>query len=431
MSFRLRLTLLASLAVAVALVGASVVVYYSYRHDLISQVDSELASSLTMDPLRQIVTLESNGQAVVGVNGRRSTFKMYLPGSSTTLLVHMARGAPAALPEYVHPQTVAGGGAPRRQLTVSAGSSVITVSLPLAEVNRSLARLRWLLVLTCLGGVGAAALLGTLVSGRAIAPLRRLTEATERIAETGELSARTGVPGRDEIARLSARLDQLLATLEASLRSQRRLVADASHELRTPLAALRVNVGLLATSNDLDPGEREELVADVQEELESMTAVVGELIELAQGEEVDVAPTEFRLDEIVRVAVDRAAKRSPGIEFRTEMQPTNTFGVPERVERAVDNLVDNARKWSPAGSAVDISVRDGVVEVRDRGPGIAAEDRPFVFDRFYRSIDARGKPGAGLGLAIVKQVAEAHNGTVTVEQPPGGGTLLRLALPNR
>jgi two-component system sensor histidine kinase MprB len=192
-----------------------------------------------------------------------------------------------------------------------------------------------------------------------------------------------------------------------------------------------VNVGLLATSNGLDPGEREELVADVQEELESMTAVVGELIELAQGEEVDVSPTEFRLDEIVRAAVDRAAKRSPGIEFRTDMRPTNAFGVPERVERAVDNLVDNARKWSPPGSAVDISVRDGVVEVRDRGPGIAAEDRPFVFDRFYRSIDARGKPGAGLGLAIVKQVADAHDGSVTVEQAPGGGTVLRLALPNR
>lgn len=159
-----------------------------------------------------------------------------------------------------------------------------------------------------------------------------------------------------------------------------------------------------------------------------MTALVGELVELAQGEELDVAPTEFRLDEVVRAAVDRAARRTQTVAFRAELEPTTVRGVPERVERAVDNLLDNARKWSPAGETIDVSVRNGVVEVRDRGPGIAAEDQPLVFNRFYRSVKARGTPGAGLGLAIVKQVADAHNGTVGVDEAPGGGAVLRLSL---
>jgi two-component system, OmpR family, sensor histidine kinase MprB len=213
-----------------------------------------------------------------------------------------------------------------------------------------------------------------------------------------------------------------------SLRTQRQLVADASHELRTPLATLRANVSLLARPDGLDADERDELVADVEEELESMTTLVGELVELAHGEELDVEPTEFRLDEIVRSAVERAARRTQNVAFRTDLQPTSILGVPERVERAVDNLLDNAQKWSPKGETIDVSARNGVVEVRDRGPGIAVNDMPLVFNRFYRSINARGTPGAGLGLAIVKQVAEAHNGSVSVDAAPDGGAILRLAL---
>jgi two-component system sensor histidine kinase MprB len=192
---------------------------------------------------------------------------------------------------------------------------------------------------------------------------------------------------------------------------------------------LRANVGLLAGPGGLDALERTELVADVEEELESMTALVSELVELAQGEELDVEPTEFRLDEVVQSAVDRAARRTQAVSFRTDLEPTTTRGVPERVERAVDNLLDNARKWSPSGGTIDVSVRNAVVEIRDRGPGIAPEDVPLVFNRFYRSTTARGTPGAGLGLAIVKQVADAHNGSVAVDDAPGGGAIVRLVLP--
>ena len=296
------------------------------------------------------------------------------------------------------------------------------------EVRRNLSRLLWLLVFISLGGIAVAAMLGALVSRTAVAPLRRLTETTEGILETGDLSRRTGQRGRDEISRLSGRLDELLAMLESSLRTQRQLVADASHELRTPIATLRANVELLAEPGRLDARERADLAVDVKDELESMTMLVGELVELARGEEHDVAPTEFRLDEVVRTAVERASRRAPELAFHTRLEPSVVTGVPERIERAVANLLDNARKWSPATEAVDVSVHDGVVEVRDRGPGIAAEDVPLVFNRFYRSTSARGKPGAGLGLAIVKQIADAHGGSVTVDRARGGGAVLRLQL---
>ena len=159
-----------------------------------------------------------------------------------------------------------------------------------------------------------------------------------------------------------------------------------------------------------------------------MTSLVAELVELARGEEPDVAPTEFRLDEVVKEAVDRAARRAPGLSFRTRLEPSTITGVPERVERAVTNLLDNARKWSPPSETVDVAVHDGLVEVRDRGPGIAAEDAPLVFNRFYRAKAARGMPGAGLGLSIVKQIADAHGGSVSIDQAADGGAILRLQL---
>jgi two-component system, OmpR family, sensor histidine kinase MprB len=442
MSFRLRLTVFASLAVAVAIVGTSFVVYYTDRHELIGQVDSDLARSLTLPRVIEVAgpppSVLARGVAVGGVGSKlqlRNTvgrklpdpFAIVLPGSSTAVRVSVAprstRPGSVNLPRFT---TTTVRGVQMRVLTLVAENEVVHISRSLLDVNRNLAHLRWLLTLISVGGIGAAAILGALVSGRAVAPLRRLTETTERIVETGDLSRRTGQRGRDEISRLSTRLDELLATLETSLRTQRQLVADASHELRTPIATLRANVGLLAEPGVLDARERAELLADVQDELESMTTLVAELVELARGEEPDVVPREFRLDEVVQTAVDRAARRAPALSFRTLLEPSLVVGVPERVERAVSNLLDNARKWNPAGEPVEVAVHDGLVEVRDHGPGIAAEDVSFVFNRFYRSKAARGTAGAGLGLSIVKQIADAHGGSVSVDQAPDGGAILRL-----
>jgi two-component system sensor histidine kinase MprB len=435
MSFRTRLTVLTSLAAAVALVGASIAVYYSYRHDLIQEADRELSSSLKVRPLEQTVSFV-NGKVVIKTPpgwtpDEVQDFPIYPVGYSTALTAHMQLNVPtnddAKAAGAFRFQTVSVHGRQTRRMTILGSHPRITVDLSLTDIDRSLSHLRWLLVFTCLGGIAVATLLSAVVSRQAIAPLRRLTETTERIANSGDLSARTEHEGRDEISRLSAQLDALLATLEQSVETQRQLVADASHELRTPLATLRANVGLLAQPNSLSAAERGDLVADVEEELESMTTLVGELVELAHGDELDSEPATFPLDQVVRSSVDRAARRTPAVAFHADLEPTTIIGVPERVERAVDNLLDNARKWSPEGATVDVSVRNGVVEVRDRGPGIADEDAPLVFNRFYRSVKARGTPGAGLGLAIVKQVADTHNGTVSVLPAPGGGAILRLS----
>jgi two-component system sensor histidine kinase MprB len=432
MTFRLRLTVLTALAVAAAVVGTSFAVYYTDRAQLMGQIDGELRATLNLPP---VAGLAKGGVTFVERNAAAPmNHQIVLPGSlkAVQVRVRTRRAKPPAppgrLPSKLTFTTEAIGGANWRVLSFTAPDAQVSLRTPLLDVERNLSHLRWLLVLISLGGIGAAAILGALVSRRAVAPLRRLTVTTERILETGDLSARTGQRGRDEISRLSTRLDELLASLDASLRTQRQLVADASHELRTPIATLRANVELLADSRTLAAGERTELLDDVHEELEAMTRLVGELVELARGEEVDVPTRPFRLDELVRSAVERAARRAPQVSFRTELEPSLVTGVPERVERAVANLLDNAGKWSPPGEAVEVSVRGGVVEVRDHGPGISAEERTLVFNRFYRAASARTMPGAGLGLAIVKQIADAHGGTVTVGSPPGGGASLRLQL---
>jgi len=435
MSFRVRITLLVSLAVAVAVVGASFAVYYIDKHEQFEQVDGELSASRSVPPLAlklgrapaQELLKEGPRAASHIVRMRAGTTQIVLPRSRTAVMVKIGKQAGGIGPSTQF-STEKIGGVRSRVLTLFVAGREVQISTSLLDVDRNLARLRWLLVAVSIGGVALAALLAALVAGRVIAPLRRLTEQTEGIVETGDLSRRVVQPGNDEVSRLSRRLDELLASLDASLRTQRQLVADASHELRTPIATLRANVELLSAPKALDPRERAEIRADVHEELEAMTQLVSELVELARGEESDVVPCDFRLDEIVRTAVDRAARRSPRSAFRTRLEPTTVTGVPERIDRAVSNLLDNARKWSPAGEPVDVAVHDGVVEVRDRGPGIDDSDRPLVFNRFYRSPEARGMPGAGLGLAIVKQITDAHGGEVTVEHAPGGGAILRLQL---
>jgi two-component system, OmpR family, sensor histidine kinase MprB len=223
----------------------------------------------------------------------------------------------------------------------------------------------------------------------------------------------------------------MLAALEASAKAQRQLVADASHELRTPLTSLRTNIEVLAGKRRLREQDREPLLSDVVEQLDEMTTLIAELIELAHGDGQPREPEEVRLDVLTADAVERTRRNRPGVTFRTELTESVVDGVPATLERAIGNLLDNAAKWSPPGGEVEVGVRDGEVTVRDHGPGIDEDDLPYVFDRFYRSTAARGMPGSGLGLAIVRQVAEAHGGAVTAERPEDGGTLMRLRLNGR
>jgi two-component system sensor histidine kinase MprB len=209
--------------------------------------------------------------------------------------------------------------------------------------------------------------------------------------------------------------------------AQRRLVADASHELRTPLTSLRTNVELLASGRELAPGERERLLADATGQLEELSTIVADLVELARGGEPVLVEQDVRLDDLVRDAIERAERDAPTARFSIETpnEPVVVRGDPSLLGRAVANLLDNAVKWS---RQVEVTVEPGAVAVRDHGPGFDPADLPHVFDRFYRSTAARGTPGSGLGLAIVKQVAEAHGGHAVAENAPGGGATVRLEL---
>jgi two-component system sensor histidine kinase MprB len=298
----------------------------------------------------------------------------------------------------------------------------------LDEVDSTLDRLRTFLVLITLAGIGLAAALGLLVSRAAIAPVARLTKATERVTETGDLSERIEAGGQDELSRLAGSFNAMLGALEESTKAQRQLVADASHELRTPLTSLRTNFEVLMSDRQLDPDERRRLLDDVVEQIGEMTTLIAELIELARGDQLPTRPQDVRLDLVAQEAVERVRRDRPGITFNTDLRESVVRGVPSSLERAIGNVLDNAAKWSPPGGEVDVDVDDGTVTVRDRGPGIDDADLPHVFDRFYRSQAARTMPGSGLGLAIVRQVAEAHGGDVIAERAEGGGTRITLRL---
>jgi two-component system sensor histidine kinase MprB len=231
----------------------------------------------------------------------------------------------------------------------------------------------------------------------------------------------------DELGRLAVSFNTTLDALERSVEAQRQLVADASHELRTPIASLRANIQVLEDEDRLSPGDRAALRADIVAELDELTALVADVVELARGAKPEQAHDDVRLDLIVSEQVDRAQRRAGAdASFQAQVEPTVVTGEPERISRAVSNLLDNARRWSPPGGIVEVALRDGTLTVRDHGPGFDADDLPRIFERFYRSDRARAMPGSGLGLAIVRQAAEAHGGSADAENAPGGGALVRV-----
>ena len=371
-------------------------------------------------------------QQVVDANGRvlaRSVRSFTLPVDRRTRLLAQRGGAPLF-------RTVNVRGAHLRVLEEAFGPDrAAELALPLAEVDSLLSRLRLILVLIVVGGIALAALLGRLVAGAAVLPLKRLSQATEHVARTQDLSGRIKSVGQDEIGRLAssfnAMLDALersMSALDASVHAQRQLVADASHELRTPVASLRTNIELLQQADDMDATDRRRLLEDVVEQIEELTLLMNDLIELARGDEPFAAAEELRLDLLVGDVVERARRHSPTSGFELALEPTIVAGVPARLQRAIGNLTDNAVKYSPPHAPVEIVLSRGELTVRDHGPGISTDDLPHVFDRFYRGAEARGRPGSGLGLAIVRQVVDQQGGRVAAERADGGGTLMRVRL---
>jgi two-component system sensor histidine kinase MprB len=445
-SFRTRLTLVAAAAVAFAVVIASLVVFLVVRNQLRGQVDDALqsrANSIVTSPVGPGLRIEhgtlegvpppsfGGGDFVQLVDTQGHTTRTdFESGALPTskLALDIARhGGRARFND------AAIGGHEYRVYSVQVqddhgNTYALQVARSLGEVNHTLHRITILLILIAAGGVAIAGGIGLAVSQAALGPVRRLTQATERVTETQDLSERIEVRGEDELSRLAASFNTMLAALEEAARSQRQLVSDASHELRTPLTSLRTNIEVLARDTEMAPEEREKLLNDVVGQLSEMTALVTELVQLARGETQPQDAEDLRLDLLVGEVVDKARRDFPQVEFVTDLQPYELHGVPSTIARAVSNLLDNAAKWSPPGAKVDVSVRDGQVVVRDHGPGIDEDDLPYVFDRFYRAPAARKLPGSGLGLAIVKQVAEAHGGGVDAERADDGGTRMKLRL---
>jgi len=420
-SFRGRVTLLIAIAIAITVAGASAAVWFVAKHELYDQLDQTLQSQVPNGPFG------GNSPFTVAIHPDGDVTG-YLAGHVDTRRARSLIGAGGG--EYfangVVTNTVRGAVAVREYVAANSDSALITVQ-PLAPTLHALSRIRFWILLVGGLGIALAAGLAAAVATAALRPVRRLTKAAETVAATGDLSERVEVASDDELGRLAVRFNGMLQALEDSVGRQRRLVADASHELRTPLTAARANVDLVREGK-LPPQEVNHALDEASAELDSLTSLVSDLVELARGEERKLRVEDVQLDDLVSAAVERAKARAPEATFVTSLTPVAVRVDPVLVERAIGNLLDNAVKYSPAGAPIEVSVRDGEIVVADHGPGIAEEDLPRIFDRFYRAAAARSKPGAGLGLAIVREAAEAHGGRATAESSAGGARF-RLTLP--
>ena len=303
---------------------------------------------------------------------------------------------------------------------------LVRVAQPASDAASTQTALGWLLAVLIPAGAIGAAVVARLAAGRVLRPVGRLTETVERIRATGDLSAPIQTPGRDEISRLGQAFAAMTAALDESVGAQRRLVADASHELRTPLTSLITNLELLAEQPD-DPSAPA-LVAAALAEAGELRVLINDLVDLARDGQASFHIEDVRLDLVAERVAARAAGRAPGLRYELDCRPTLVRGDPDALERAIGNLVDNALKWSPPDGRIRISAAGGTVEVSDDGPGIPADDLPYIFDRFYRSATARALPGSGLGLAIVRRIADMHDGTVEAI-PLQQGVKFRLSVP--
>ncbi|WAL69998.1 ATP-binding protein [Amycolatopsis cynarae] len=444
-SLRSRVTLLAAACVAGVMVLVSIGAYLTISRNLYQEVDDNLVaravSAVRTPQVRggfqqypgaflitdiQIGVLDANGSLNYPRGGQQP------PAGQDELAV--AQGLkPQSLRTDAHTDT--------RVIALPYGEGqAMVLAQPLRSTKQTLGQLAAVLALIGGGGIVVAALAGTAVARTGLRPVERLTSAAEHIARTGDLRP-IPISGDDELARLTHSFNMMLGAVAESQERQRQLVSDAGHELRTPLTSLRTNLELLLSASragapTLSEKDRAEIETDIKAQLDELTQLIGDLVELARQDEPHAAYERVEMIDVVERALDRARRRAGEIEFDVSLQPWVLTGDHAALERAVLNLLDNAVKFSPPGAAVRVRMHplgDGtaVIEVADSGPGIADADLPKVFDRFYRSSEARTLPGSGLGLSIVKQAAERHGGTAYAGKAPEGGALLTIRLPGQ
>jgi two-component system sensor histidine kinase MprB len=449
-TLRKRLTLIAAASVGVAVLIAVAASYVVVRSQLLGEVDDSLRAQETV--------VQSTGIVERGVPGNTASSGGPAPYSQIVLSNGQIWRAPVGISLPVSDRMLALATAQRGFYMgdINVGDShlrilcfpvsvpigfnqvpaVLELARPLNGVDNILRNLRGILALLLVGGIALAVALGRMASRRVLSPLAEVAEVAEHISETDDLTSRLQVHHDDEVGQLATRFNTMLdrlegsrAALDESMRAQRQLVADASHELRTPVTSLRTNIEVLLEGGELDPDDRRRLLSDVVEQSEELTALVGDLIELARGDAATPETDDVRLDGVAAESLARARRNAPQIGFEATLEPALIDGVPERLERAINNLLDNAARHSPPGGTVELTVGPAGVRVRDHGPGVPASDLPYVFDRFFRGTNARGRQGSGLGLAIVRQVAEQHGGAVAVANAPDGGAVFTLSLP--
>ncbi len=451
MALRRRLGLVAGATVGIAIVMAAFVCYFVVRGQLRDGVDDSLrAEAAAVVQTHSLHPLLSDLPEIPPSAGGPAPYAQVLVGNriivvgarGLTLPVTGATRSVAAGTKGEMMSDTTAGGSDLREITIpiqdpgSGETAAIQIARPLDGVDHILSHLRLILLVLCAGGIALAALLGRLAAKRVLAPLAEVTQTAELIGETDDLTRRLAVHADDEVGQLATRFNMMLerlqrsrSELDDSVRAQRQLVADASHELRTPVTSLRTNVEVLLQGGELGEEDRRRLLADVVEQSEELTALVADLIELARGDLPADSTEDVRLDGIVEEAVARAHRNSPDIEIKGTLAPVIVEGAPERLSRAVNNLLDNAARHSPPGGPIEIAVDADGLRVRDHGSGVEEADLPYVFDRFYRGANSRGRQGSGLGLAIVRQVAEQHGGGVSVANHEDGGAVFTIHLP--
>jgi two-component system sensor histidine kinase MprB len=445
-NLRTRLTITVAAIVAAAIIVGAYAVLYSTKRELRSQVDTFLVARadrfVNQPPGPPGRGPGAAGPARFGADrGPLADFDAVVQVVDRNGRVVQSIADQPGLPLAAQDRQLAQSGGPQRLRDVTIDGThyrllttplrsggAVQVARSLEENDSVLSTLRSRLFVIGALGTLLASLVAWAVARRATRPILHLTEATEHVAATQDLAVPIPVSGNDEVGRLAASFNTMLVALDTSREQQRRLVVDASHELRTPLTAVRTNIDFLGRAKTLDADERNKLVAETRLELDELTNLVGELVELATDVRTEEPVEAVDLAELAEDVANRFQRRT-GREVPVTVTGTSTInGRKSMLDRAISNLVDNALKFSMAPDAVEIEVSNTTVVVSDRGDGIAEEDAPKVFDRFYRARDARTLPGSGLGLAIVKQIAELHGGTVILAPRLGGGTLARLTV---
>ena len=437
-----RVTLLATMAVGIAVTAVALASYLTVRTQSMRALDDSLrdrAQSAAHYNALETLSQKSIPSVVFGAADVRIIFVDSDAGRATSAdrTSQMRVGSPeyavASGAEKYSARTIVAGGERFRMVAVPTDDpgKALVLAQSLRQTDAMLSRLGLVALFFGLAGMIGAALAGWGVARNGLRPVRQLTAAAEEIARTERLDP-IPIEGNDEIARLATAFNAMLGSIAASRDRQRQLVADAGHELRTPLTSLRTNLELLAQaggSDRLTVEARKDLLDDVQAQIAELTTLIGDLVELARDEPLSSTPQTVELSGVIENAVTRVRRRAPGLDFDVHIEPWWVTGDETALERAITNLLDNAAKWSPEHGTVTVRLAEGTLLVADQGKGIPAEDQPHVFERFYRSADSRGMPGSGLGLSIVHAVAERHGGEVSAGTGPEGGAALRLSLP--